>query len=393
MSTRIRTHTGGSFDFLNIEDNSINVEDIASGLAKECRFAGQTKGNNFISVAQHAVIVSYLVPPEVAYEALHHDSSEAYTGDIPTPMKRLLPDLIKMEKRIQAHIYNKMGIIVTEHSAIKLADSVALSIEAEHFLSEKHDNTTLFKPVNWNVELMAELEKCEKDRFLWSNGMAATDPWPIDVARQVFLGRHNFLKAQYKAKYKPKPKGLLIGLTGKAGAGKDTSAKVIQEQLGNENVLLVSFAQPIREMLKVVFPFLTDKHFYGKLKEEVIPGVGKSPRQLMRALGTDWGRKCVKDSLWLDIALEKAAKVIKDGKNVIITDVRFENEAQKIFEYGGSVVKIVRPSHLCAPSSTDGHISEEGVKTYDIVVENIGDISHLRKEVTEMLDIIKEEQK
>lgn len=392
MNTRMRTHTGNSFDFLNIEDNDIYIEDIASGLSKECRFAGQTKEDVFVSVAQHAVIVSYLVPPEVAFEALHHDSSEAYTGDIPTPMKHLLPDFIKMENRVQKHVYDKLGIVVTNHPLIKEADSVALSIEAEHFLPEGQDPELQFKPVSWSFELINNLERCARGCGKSLGLLAATDPWAFDTARTIFLARHNYLKAEYEAKYKPKPKWLLIGLTGKAGAGKDTTADIIEEQLGKENVFRISFAQPIRDMLKAAFPILTDEHFYGKLKEEVIPNLGKSPRQLMQTLGTEWGRQCVKDSLWVDMALEKAKKAQQEGKHVVITDVRFENESTAVCAAGGHVVEIVRPAHKVTDGATATHPSEGGVKGVDIRVENIADISYLREEVAEMLEIVKDEQ-
>lgn len=392
-NTRMQTHTGNSFDFLNIEANDIHVEDIASGLSKECRFAGQTKDDVFVSVAQHAVIVSYLVPPEVAFEALHHDSSEAYTGDIPTPMKHLLPDFIKMENRVQKHVYGKLGIAVTNHPTIKAADARVLTMEAHFNLAKGEDPALQFeKFLGWDDEESLALY-CEGST-LWDFGRGAYAhiPWDIPTARAVFLARHNYLKAEYEAKYKPKPKGLLIGLTGKAGAGKDTTADIIEEQLGKENVFRISFAQPIRDMLKAAFPFLTDEHFYGKLKEEVIPSLGKSPRQLMQTLGTEWGRQCVKDSLWVDTALEKAKAAQAEGKHVVITDVRFENEAIALWGENGYVVKIVRPSHKATVGVTSTHPSEGGIDVIAIVVENIADIGYLKMEVAEMLEIVKDEQ-
>lgn len=202
MNTRMRTHTGNSFDFLHIEDNDIHIEDIASGLAKECRFAGQTKEDVFVSVAQHAIIVSYLVPPEVAYEALHHDSSEAYTGDIPTPMKHLLPDFIKMEKRVQKHIYDKLGIAVTNHPTIKEADARVLSMEACFHLAKGEDHSLQFRL--WDglgpkevISIYGDVECGLNSACLMHN------PWSINEARKLFLARHNYLKAEYLAKYKP----------------------------------------------------------------------------------------------------------------------------------------------------------------------------------------------
>src|SRR4051794_24417338 len=92
-TTAIETSpTGTLFDFADSRPEMVHVEDIARSLSLQCRFGGFV--SRFYSVAEHALLVHRLVRdvagPELAFAALHHDSHEAYLGDIPTPLKKLL---------------------------------------------------------------------------------------------------------------------------------------------------------------------------------------------------------------------------------------------------------------------------------------------------------------
>jgi hypothetical protein len=63
-----------------------SIEDIAHSLSQLNRWTGW--GKYPLSVAQHSVMVSYLVPPTLAKHGLLHDAHETLTGDINTPVKR-----------------------------------------------------------------------------------------------------------------------------------------------------------------------------------------------------------------------------------------------------------------------------------------------------------------
>lgn len=77
----IQTYTGRQFWPFAPRVEDINILDVAHGLAMTCRYGGHTK--KFYSVAEHCWHLSFLGPRE----ALLHDSSEAYLGDVPRPIK------------------------------------------------------------------------------------------------------------------------------------------------------------------------------------------------------------------------------------------------------------------------------------------------------------------
>ena len=96
--THITTVSGRCVDPReDMPDFSIN--DIAHSLARIVRYNGHQ--NWTWTVAQHSICCAHLViDPAFAREALLHDATEAYLCDIPTPIKRMLPDYMALEARL-----------------------------------------------------------------------------------------------------------------------------------------------------------------------------------------------------------------------------------------------------------------------------------------------------
>lgn len=84
----IQTYSGRRFWPLDPRTEDVCLDDIAHALSNLCRFTGHVK--TFYSVAQHCVLASRAVHPDVAMLALLHDAAEAYLGDIARPWKRFL---------------------------------------------------------------------------------------------------------------------------------------------------------------------------------------------------------------------------------------------------------------------------------------------------------------
>ncbi len=135
MTTYIQTHSGKYIDFLNVNPDAIDINDIAWALARIPRFTGHL--NEFYSVADHCLNIAAVAPKELKLEALMHDSAEAYIGDIPTPLKRLLGNPIKeIESRIENIIADKFKLSYPWHKKIKELDAQILNAEASTFFDE-----------------------------------------------------------------------------------------------------------------------------------------------------------------------------------------------------------------------------------------------------------------
>lgn len=137
MKAEIETMGGRYFNLADPKPEEVVLEDVATALANQSRFNGFVTES--CSIARHAVLTAWLVLKQghsidVALAALHHDSHEAYTGDITTPMKRMIGEdrLGPIVDRIDAAIAEAFGINphLFGDPAIKAADTLALRLEA-----------------------------------------------------------------------------------------------------------------------------------------------------------------------------------------------------------------------------------------------------------------------
>lgn len=102
------THTGRYFWPLEPHPDEVDPEDIAWGLAHECRFSGQTPYH--YSVAWHCIALMQAVPDHLMKWALVHDASEAYLKDIPRPIKALIPNYKEFESRLMIAVAERLGM-------------------------------------------------------------------------------------------------------------------------------------------------------------------------------------------------------------------------------------------------------------------------------------------
>jgi hypothetical protein len=181
---------------------------------------------------------------------------------------------------------------------------------------------------------------------------------------------------------------MLIGLLGKKRAGKDTVADFLNLKYGFIKLVL---AQPLKDICKILFNF-TDDQLYGELKEINDPHWGTSPRIVMQYLGTDIFRNQIKEILpnignnfWINSLIPKYLKMKNNNNNCIavISDIRFQNEIDKIHENGGIIIKIERPSN----NIFDDHESEKNIDllNYDHLIINDKNIPDLYQKVDDLI--------
>ncbi|TNG94045.1 hypothetical protein FHQ28_05360 [Pasteurellaceae bacterium USgator11] len=141
----IKTYTNKHIDYNNLDPNQICITDIAHHLSLENRFMGQSEAA--YSVANHLLfclaIAKHLgYTPYLCLRVLMHDFAEAYVKDIPTPLKRLLPDFMAVEARFEWAIEEWFGLpelSETEKDLVKRVDLIALKMEKEALLNCNDD--------------------------------------------------------------------------------------------------------------------------------------------------------------------------------------------------------------------------------------------------------------
>jgi len=166
---------------------------------------------------------------------------------------------------------------------------------------------------------------------------------------------------------------MIIGLHGKAGHGKDTAAA------GLQNFYQLSFAKPIKDASKILYN-LTDEQLHGKLKEVPDKRWNISPREIMQQLG-DLCRSS-NPNFFIVLMRTRIEKALEQGiRNIVITDVRYANEAKLIKDMGGRIIKINRNVTTTQHTS---HSSEKGIDDsnyIDFTIDNNGTIEQLIEKV------------
>ena len=128
----MQTFTGLAFWPLDPRSEDVCVEDIAHGLSLVCRFAGQCQF--FYSVAEHSWLVASQVPPEFRLQALLHDATEAYIGDMVRPLKQGLPQYRQIEADIWGAIAQRFDVPFQLAPCVKAADNRVLLAERDCLL-------------------------------------------------------------------------------------------------------------------------------------------------------------------------------------------------------------------------------------------------------------------
>jgi hypothetical protein len=176
---------------------------------------------------------------------------------------------------------------------------------------------------------------------------------------------------------------MLIGLCGAAGAGKNSVAEFLTDSDGC-TFMQMAFADPLYQCISTITGLPVARLKDRVVKEAVIPWLGKSPRQLLQSLGTEWGRDSVHPEIWIRIAMERAGQHLSVGRCVVIADVRFNNEAQAIVDAGGEVWRVKRPGWRCLADDAAAHQSEAGVSDHLIArtIDNSGSLDALRQQLS-----------
>lgn len=162
----------------------------------------------------------------------------------------------------------------------------------------------------------------------------------------------------------------VIGFCGPAGWGKSFAAHHLTSR---HSYRRVRFADPLKAMLIALG--CSREEVDGALKEQRSEALGgRTPRQAMQWLGTEWGRDLVAPDLWVRAWRKRVAEIraAAPDARIVVDDVRFLNEAHAIWEMNGTIVRIDRAEPAMSPSP-DAHVSETIPFGCDALLENSGD--------------------
>lgn len=168
MGQGITLLSGAMMNYLKPEESTCTIDDIATALSNVCRFSGHLP--RFYSVAQHAVNTSRIVDEEHAFTALMHDTAEAFTNDLPTPLKVALPIFKDLEVAIETAMSNRFGFQYPLPDPVKLADSQMLLLEKTYVKEDKNHWTAFdgieFEHLSHLVDLNSWQPRRAKREFL-----------------------------------------------------------------------------------------------------------------------------------------------------------------------------------------------------------------------------------
>lgn len=167
---------------------------------------------------------------------------------------------------------------------------------------------------------------------------------------------------------------MIVGMSGYAQSGKDTTGAVLVTEFGFERI---SFATPLYDMLYALNPWAWWTAPHGETGwwsvQLIVDTFGweyakanSDVRALLQRLGTEAGREILGDDIWVKTAMSK----VKPGGRYVFTDVRFPNEAKAIKDAGGQLWRVTRRGS----NPVNAHPSETGLDDweFDLKIHNQG---------------------
>jgi len=175
----------------------------------------------------------------------------------------------------------------------------------------------------------------------------------------------------------------LIGISGRIGSGKDTFAHLLMQRVGADWEIK-KYAHKLKIIASILTGVPVDKFEDQDFKMKQMPKEWgeMTYREFLQRLGTEAVRNNIHNNAWVNAFY---ADFVSEGLGQdlvepqwIVTDVRFENEADEIKKRGGIMVRISRNES----SGENLHSSETALDDYpfDYIVNNSGTLKDLESQ-------------
>lgn len=186
----------------------------------------------------------------------------------------------------------------------------------------------------------------------------------------------------------------IIGICGKIGAGKDTFGQMLKELAdrtrgaGEPRVRryeIVKFSTALRRVLEVFTGLSPQETSNAEGKARFVPEYDMTVGRMLQVLGTDAIREHFHPDAWVIATFNSPEARSSPERGIIITDLRFPNEAREIHKRGGVIYCVVRPEGESERPAETGrsadHVSEQAFLEIqpDVVVDNRGTLVNLEE--------------
>lgn len=165
---------------------------------------------------------------------------------------------------------------------------------------------------------------------------------------------------------------MLIGISGKAGTGKDTAFKIISKHVDKPTVRR-AFADPVKEYAEKYFSTVVDVYKKDRTTRAILQGIGHMVRER------------IDGDYWINQTLSHLPK----DAIVVVTDVRYLNEALAVKKCGGLLLRLNGNTRLSG--ATAYHPSEtqlDDFNQFDHIINNVGSLDDFEKELLEWIQSV-----
>jgi hypothetical protein len=202
---------------------------------------------------------------------------------------------------------------------------------------------------------------------------------------------------------------MIIGISGKIKSGKSTAVDFIKKF--DNRFIEKQFAYKLKAIAALLTGDDINKYQTQEGKAEHLPLWNMTRREILQKLGTDALRNNFHQQVHVKGLI---ADINPATDHVIVSDVRFRNEADFIKELGGVIIRINRPMAYSYPNewaeytktntwpffleylefnnvdlfNTLSHPSETGMDDYDrfdCIIENDASLKYLERDLQEIL--------